>query len=562
MQKTNFKKLALMVSLVSLVVLGGAYVGYREYMSMRQARLIKQARKYLTKSDTTRAQLCLRNALRHNPEDLDACRLMAQAAEAARLPSALLWRSRVVQLNPRSLEDRIALAQTASARRDFSTAANALEGVLTEDKKTPAYLNTAGAVAAAANQYEEAEAHFLEAARLEPANMSTQLSLAAVRLHGTNATSLAEARTSLRHMVSSATNAAFRCQAIRELTIDAVHWKQMDAALAFSKELLQQTNAVFKDQLLRLDVLQQAHDAGFKPALEACQREVLHNSASLDELANWELIKTNPSDTLAWLRSLPAQVQTNQPLALLETECNDKVGDWGGLQTFLEHQNWAELEFVRCAFQAHALRGQELASSSKARWEQALKSTNNQESDLAMLLSLAMQWSWRGEAEDILWIIVNKYPGEKWAMRTLAQALLRGGRTRSLMQLFSQESHRMPSDLSAKNNVAMTALLLDAQEVKPLELAREVYLKEPTNSDFASTYALALYLRTNNVEALKVLEQLNPRELEKPSVSGCYGLVLMANGHAAKARKYLDLTSQALLLPEERQLIEKAKTGI
>jgi hypothetical protein len=238
------------------------------------------------------------------------------------------------------------------------------------------------------------------------------------------------------------------------------------------------------------------------------------------------------------------------------------LGDWPALQTTLEHQNWAELEFVRHAFLTRALRAQNLTASSQAQWEQALKLANGQRASLVMLLRLAAQWNWPGEGEDILWSIVNKYPGEKWAAGALAQALYVGGRTRSLMQLYSQESKRTPSDLAAKNNLAMTALLLDAQELKPQELAREVYEKQPTNSAYASTYAFALHLRTNNAEALKVLEKLNPKDLEKPSIADCYGLVLQATGNAAKARKYFDLSTNALLLPEERRLIEKAKTGI
>jgi predicted Zn-dependent protease len=178
-----------------------------------------------------------------------------------------------------------------------------------------------------------------------------------------------------------------------------------------------------------------------------------------------------------------------------------------------------------------------------------------------MLLRLAAQWNWSSEGEDILWTIVNRYPGEKWAIRALSQALFVGGRTRSLMQLYSQEIKRTPSDLEAKNNVALTALLLDEQELKPQELAREVYQKQPTNSAYASTYAFALYMQTNSAGALKVLEQLNPRDLEKPSISGYYGLALKATGNVGKARKYLDIPSNALLLPEERRLFEKAKAG-
>src|SRR2546430_6550063 len=48
-----------------------------------------------------------------------------------------------------------------------------------------------------------------------------------------------------------------------------------------------------------------------------------------------------------------------------------------------------------------------------------------------------------------------------------------GGRTRPLMMLYKQEVKRSPMDLSAKNNLAMTALLLDAQELKPHDRSEE-----------------------------------------------------------------------------------------
>jgi Flp pilus assembly protein TadD len=562
MQSNKISRILLAALVLSLLLLGGAYAGYREYVPLRQARLIRQARRYLARFDTARAQLCLRSALVHNPKDVDACRLMAQLAEATHSPGALLWRSRVVELNPRSLDDRLELAQTASMLHDHTAATNALEGVLPDDKKTAAYQNVAGAVAAAENELAQAEAHFLEAARLEPTNVNTQLSLAVVRLHGTNSAALAQARTALRLVASTPANAAFRCQALRELVVDALRWKQPESALALSNELLRQTNSLFKDRFLRLEVLRETRDAGFKQALAACQNEAVQDEGNLYELATWEMARISPGETLAWLRSLPADLQAKQSVALLLAECDTMVGDWTGLQTLLEHQKWADLEFIRCAFLARALRGQNLAASAGVQWEQALKLANGQKANLGMLLRLAAQWNWPGEAEDILWTIVNKYPAEKWAVAALDQALARDGRTRSLMQLYSQESKRNPSDLVARTKLALTALLLDAQELKPRQLARELYQQQPTNPACAATYAFALHLQTNNAEALKILEQLNPGELETPSVAGCYGLVLQAAGNPAKALKYLDLSTNTLLLPEQRRLIDKAKAGI
>ena len=559
MKTRNMRKVLLIVLVLGILALGG-YGGYRGYMSLRQAHLIKQAQHYLTKSDARRALLCLERVLRSNPRNVEASRMMAALMEAGRSPGALLWRSRVVEFNPRSLDDRLALAQSAMMFRDYMVATNALEGVDAAGKKTAAYHNIAGAVAAAANQRAEAEAHFLEAARLEPTNPVPQLNLAVVRLYSTNEPARAEARTALTRI--SSTTPALRCQALRELVVDSLRSRQTNAALELSRDLVQQTNSAFSDRLLRLDVLKGSQNAEFKPALAAYQREAGTNTAKIYELSTWQMTRIGPAETLAWLRSLPKNTQTNQPVALLAAECHTMLGDWRGLQASLEQQNWAELEFVRHAFQTRALRGQDLGGAAKAEWEQALKAANGQKASLIMLLRLAAQWNWQSEGEDLLWIIVNQYPGERWAFGALNQALFASGRTRPLMMLYSQELKRSPSDLSMKNNLAMTALLLDAQELKPHELAREVYQKAPTNAAYVSTYAYSLHLQKKDAEALKVIEQLKPQVLQNPSIAGYYGLILKATGNGAKAKTCLELASKAPLLPEEKKLFDRAAAGL
>ncbi len=251
--KPKVQKTLLLVVVLGLVLVVGGYAGYRGYKSIRQARLVKQAREYIAKPDPRKALLCLQRALRYNSRDVEACRLMAQLAEAGRSPAALVWRSRVVELNPDSTDDRLTLAQTAMAVRDYASATNALEGVNATGKKTAAYHNIAGAVAAAANQPAAAEAHFLEAVRLEPQNPAMQLNLAVVRLHGSNAPALAEARSALKRISANPTNGTLRCQALRELTVDSLRAKNSAAELASSQQLLQETDSAVVVRLLRLD---------------------------------------------------------------------------------------------------------------------------------------------------------------------------------------------------------------------------------------------------------------------------------------------------------------------
>ena len=550
------------ILLCGIAVLLAGYVGYRSYKVWKCSHLMGLAHQFLVKRDGRDALLCVQQVLRSDPHNLDATRMMAQLTAATGSPSALLWWSRVVELKPNSLDDRLALAQTAIMMGNYPTATNALAGVDPTGTNTVAYQNVAGAVAATANHPAQAEAHFLEAARLDPGNESVQLNLAMVRLTGSNDLDQAEARIMLQRISLGATNASLRSDALRDLCVDALRHRQVDTALSLSKQLVQETNSTFQDRLMRLDVLRATKNASFTPTLTTFRREAANDPGEISALATWQMERISAPETLMWLRTLAPAMQTNLTVEVLVAECCTMDRDWSGLQSSIEKQHWAELEFFRHAFLSLALRGQGLADSAKAEWELALQASEGRQASLAMLLRLAAQWHWQNEAEEILRMIVNRYPTDQGAVQALSQMLFVEGRTKSLMQLYGQETKLFPSSLSMKNNLAMTALLLDAQELKPYDLAREVYQQSPTNASYVSTYAFSLYQQGKNAEALKVMKTLSPGELQNPSVAGYYGLILKATGDRAKARAYLAWTAKAQLLPEEKILFDQARAGL
>ena len=565
MKTKRLRNSLLLIVALGVPLMGGSYAGYREYVSLRQAHLIKEARVFLDKSMPRKALLCLQRTLQYDPADLEACRLMAELAESLHAPGAIMWRRRVVELNPASVSDRLVLAQIALSFRDYVTATNALAGVSTAGKKTAAYHDVAGTVAAAASQFAQAEAHFLAAAKLDPQNPLLELNLAVVRLHITNAAVRAKARVTLKRLSSGWTNSPLRCGALRALTVDALRRQQTAEALVLSEILLREAGSTFDDRLLRLQVLQASRSPWFAASLVALQREAEYDSTNATKvytLGLWQMANDSPAGALAWLRRLPPDTQTNQPVAKLIGKGYLAMQDWNGLQSFLDRQNWGELEFLRFAFLTRAFREQSLDGAAKGEWELALKAAAGQKANLIILLRWATTWKWQTESEDLLWTIVNQYPGEKWAFQWLNQVLMVNGRTRPLMLLYSQELKRSPANLSIKNNLAMTAMLLDVQELNPYALAREVYEKSPTNSAYASTYAFSLHQQKKDREALKVLRQLPPQDLDEPTVAGYYGLILRATGDQTKARVYFRLASKALLLPEEKKLFTQARRGV
>lgn len=547
------KSILIVVSLTVILLTG--FAGYQGYKVWKQRHMLALAIQYQAKSDLRNTILCLQQVLRTNPRNLVAARMMAVACEQTQDSAALLWRARVTELSPRSLPDRLALVRVALAMRDIQTATNALEGVDPAGKNTSEYHEAAAAASIALARYGDAEQHFRDVLLLKPNDPIPQLNLAVMHLHNTNTQVVAEARAILTVLSLNPTNGAIRCMALRELVGEAAQRKQFDQASTLVGQLLQDTNSQFNDKLLQLAVFQAANRPEFKTLLAARQTEAGIDPLKLHALVSWQIERMSSADALAWIKTMPASVQTNQPVALLEAECLESTKDWRGLDAFVVNQNWGDLECLRFAFHSRALQSQELLEASKIDWAQALRTAGVDGTSLTSLLRLAAQWNWRSEAEELLLRICTRYPNEKWAAQSLIESYYSSGQTRALMSFFKTEIKKTPSDIFLKNNLAMIALLLDAQELDPHGLAYEVYQKSPANPGFVSTYAFSLYLQKRSPEAVKVLETLRAADLEQPAIAGYYGMALQATGNKPKARKYLNIALRAQLLPEERKLM-------
>jgi len=555
-------------SCIVLLLLG--FAGYRGYKSWKEQHLVSLAKTFAEQGDGRNEQLSLQQVLAMNPRNVEACRRMAALAEAARSPETLSWRQRVVDLAPDSTDDRLALVQTAMRMGDFASATNTLAGVSAEGKKTALYHNVSGTIAAALNHLAEAQGHFAEAIRLDPSNPVPKVNLSVMQLQSTNSPDAAGARIELKDISQNSTNASIRILALRELVKDSLRQTNAALSLTLVAELARQTNATFDDKLMRLDILGLQNHRDLPSALSEYQREAVTNFASLAQMGNWMMQHTNAATTLKWLHTLPADTQTNPPACMLIAECQVIEKNWSGLENSLKNQNWNDMDFIRHAMLSRALRGQGMTAGSTAEWEVASnladkgQTAGQQKSRLIRLFGLARGWGWDDKAEQLLWTIVNRYPEEKGAGAVLQQYLVLNGRTSSLMQYLTLQSKRTPHDLVVLNDLAMTAMLLDAQEIIPFDLAQKVYEQSPTNTSFASTYAFALYQQKQYSKAIAVLEKLTPEELGSPAVAGYYGLVLKAAGETARANDCLkaalseEAKTKVILLPEERKLFENA----
>lgn len=218
--------------------------------------------------------------------------------------------------------------------------------------------------------------------------------------------------------------------------------------------------------------------------------------------------------------------------------------------------NWQELEYLRFAMQYRAYSKLGAAGLSSSSWATALMAAGSHREAMMRLLELTKSWQARQAQEELLLQLVQEYPQENWVPQELERACIDGGNTMELHQLYHILSSRFPQDITYKNNLAATSLLLKIDLKETCQLAEENYAAAPANPAVVSTYAFALHLQGWDKQGVALLKKLPPQDLNQPSVALYNGVLLAAIGRHDLAKPWLKIAeSQGQLLPEEKNLL-------
>lgn len=544
--------------IVFLVTLAAAlWFGRPAYRSFREAQAVTQARAFLAAKDYANASLSVRRALGFNPNNLEACQIMATLAETAGSPVVLEWRRRIAEIQP-ALTNRLMLAAAALRHQSppFALARQVLAELPPAATNLVPFHLVSAEMALKLNQLGEAERHLAIASALQPTNTLHQLNLAVLRLQSTDATIATEARAVLGRL---RTDPAVGPDALRSLVADLSRRGELAAARASSTELLADARSTFEDQLQHLSLLKEDSSPDFAVALSALQQQSSTNVAAIHHLSAWMIGHGLAEDALAWLQRLPEATQAAPRVAMAMADCHVARKDWLALETLLEKQDWGEEDFLRLALRSHAAAQQQQTLAATAHWRAAVKSASDRFGALLSLMQLADRWQRRQEMEDLLWRIAERFPTQHWTLRELDRLYASRGDTQGQNRVYSTLLARFPNDLALKNNLAATSLLLKLNLTRAHELARQVYEADKTNSAFVSTYAFALHVQGKTDEGVKLMQTLPETELQQPSIAAYHALLLTAAGERERARPYFALAEQGNLLPEERELLAQAR---
>jgi predicted Zn-dependent protease len=544
---------------VALAVVAGLWLAKPAYRAWKKQRHLAQAEAFLAKDDLKNAALSARQVLVLDPANVEASVIMARLTQQLRSPETVAWWQRVVDLDAANPTNLVSLAEAALMFGQFQRAEQILVRVSTNARNTVAFHQAAAMTLASQRRLAEAEAHFAAGLKLEPTNELLRINRAVILLQTTDTNLVQQGLATLEQ---AATNAAHRRIALQNLNQAHLHMGRHDEAIAAARQLAEATNATFADRMTLLATLHQARATNFSAKLTALQSRAVQDGAeAVQALSSWLMATGQTDAAIRWLDTLPKELKSQQRVALVRADLHLTRGEWPQLQAVLESGQWNEAEFLRHALLARALREQRQTMSATAEWLAATRAVVGQPKQISILARMAGAWKWTDEERDLLWILTERHPGERWASARLNEIFFGAGDTRSLNRLYNTLYSQTPENLVLKNNLAVTTLLLTPQSVRGSELARELHQQNPTNAVFASTHAFSLHLRGQRDEALKVFAAVSPDSLKQPSIALYHGLVLGTNSPAEAAR-YLDLAGNASLLPEERALLEELRRAL
>ena len=541
------------VAICVVLVALGLFI-YSIQKSWRVEKLAKEARESITRGDFPAASLQARRALQLIPDHLPSCTLMAEICERAHDGDAVAWREKVVELSGGSVESLMACASTAVNFGRIAAAERALKRVPEAERNRADFHALSGAVALDDGRLEDAERLFSEAARIEPDKAAHRFSLGRARIASRDYVTREKGRQALRELVG---RIEFTVPALRLLIASHEATGEPQAALGFSEKLVAVPAHAFPDEIARLRLLREMHGSGFAAALAAAQEKAAKDVKDAGALLSWMSSVNLAEDALRWaLKTAPAVGRLPGIEAGLAS-CHLALDDWDTLFAITQKGRW-DAEYVRRAYRARALREQHNAAPARREWDLALSSGRAKPGGLQWLARAALEWKWREEAEQVLWEALDQVPGAAQPVELLKGHYLANENTAGLLRIAGHLAKVNPANEDAQNDLALLSLLLGRDHGQALSVSRGLHEKHPESAAYASTHAFALHCANRSDEALRLFDSLPPEQLREPAYAAYYGVVLVANNLAEKAREFLEIARRTALLPEERELVAKA----
>src|SRR6266511_1763056 len=561
-------RLAVMVALVAVALLVGVLLfnySSKLYENWRQTHLLHGATALLQEGELSKATQTAQELLRRRPDSLPALYVLAEAAERQNLEQAVSWRGQIARLLPKNVESQLNLASAALRFGQLDLARRALDRVPSSDRDSAAFHVVAGWLARAEGNFAEQEEQFASAVKKEPKNDLYQFNLAALQIRSRDAEKSKNARDTLKQLI---TIAPYRTGALRALLNDAVEHNDLTAADSFAQQLQMSPEVTFGDYLLCLNFYRKLDEKKFRQLIEKVKPFAARNSSDLASLIEWMNQNGLAGDVVKWVDKLPPARLTSPPASVAVADAYATVKNWSRLKRWTRTGNWGDAEYLRLGYDAIAERHLRSGNDSSANsefetlWQAAAELSEEVPEQELMLARLATKWQLAIQAEG-LWVRVEENPTmRREALDNLRQLYRAKDETTKLYGVLQRLHQSSPNEAPITADLARLGLNLGENTESSHQLAKEAYDRAPNDVNCAATYAFSLHRLGRNAEALVIIQGLPPERLHDAHAAVYVALVLVEGNELEGAKDYIAAAEKSKLYPEEKKLLEEAKTKL
>jgi hypothetical protein len=244
------------------------------------------------------------------------------------------------------------------------------------------------------------------------------------------------------------------------------------------------------------------------------------------------------------------------------------VKNWSRLKRWTRTGNWGDAEYLRLAYDAiaeqhlHSGSGSKTKSEFETVWQSADELSRSEPERELTLARLATKWQLANQAEE-LWTRVKENPTmHREALDNLRQLYRAKDETTKLYAVLQRLHESSPNEAPITADLARLGLNLGENTESSHQLAKEAYDRAPNEVNCAITYAFSLHRLGRNAEALAIVQSLPPELLHDAHPAVYVALVLGEGNELEGAKDYIDAAENGKLYPEEKRLLEEAKTKL
>ena len=559
-------RLIVAIAGLAIVLLAGVFFvryGSKLYENWHERRLLEKATTLLQQGNLSHAAQIAQDLAGRHPDSLAALSILADAAERQNLEEAVRWRERIARLLPKDPESQLNLASAALRFGKIDLAREALNRISPSDRDSAAFHVVAGWLARAEGNLVEQEEQFAAAVRKEPQNDLYQFNLAALQIRSKDTEKRNDARDTLERLI---TIPQYRTGALRALLNDAVERNDRSAADSFAQQLQMSPEVTFGDYLLCLNFYQKLDEKKFRRVLEKVKPFAARNASDFSSLVDWMNQNGLAGDVVKWIDKLPTAKLSSPPASVAVADAYATVKNWSRLKRLTRSGNWSDAEYLRLAYGAiaerHLRSGNDPKSEFDTLWQSATGLSEDVPDHELTLARLAIKWQLMSQAEE-LWIRVEENPTmRREALDNLRQLYRAKNDTTKLYTILQRLHESSPNEGPITADLARLALNLGENTESSYQLAKEAYDRAPNDVNCAVTYAFSLHRLGRNAEALAIIRSLPPERLHDSHAPVYVALVLVEGNELESAKDYIQAAEKGKLYPEEKKLLEEAKTKL